>query len=368
MAQESQKVESECVSFISDDKHVFRPLLWGILLVTEVFIYSSYTILAHLCLVEGKLPFRSSSVIFSTEVLKIVLSIAMMLPELGRGGITMPSLSNCIPFVVPAVLYCINNNLSVYMQDQMDPTTYQVMLQLIAVDSLCSNLGHKPSSKASYQTCYTVSFCRKGVLSLKRLSRTKPGIIPHIDPMFSSTEILYRIILQRKLSSVQWISLGVLSISGILDSYGGMQNKASVWSGEIHLTVTGFLMMCAYCWISGLAGVYTEYILKKQYVDIPPRSEHPVVHIRYVLNGTVWALQEAVSGKEGERQLILQAFNRLIMSAIIKHGSNITRLFIISCAMLVMTLLSVAIFQLALNMYYILAFILVVVALYMYHR
>ncbi|XP_048241384.1 probable UDP-sugar transporter protein SLC35A4 [Haliotis rufescens] len=330
MAQESQKVESVCVSFISDDKHVFRPLLWGILLVTEVFIYSSYTILAHLCLVEGKLPFRSSSVVFSTEVLKIVLSIAMMLPELGRGDITMPSLSNCVLFVVPAVLYCINNNLSVYMQIEMDPTTYQI-------------LGNMK---------------------------------------VANTAILYRIIIQRKLSGVQWISLGVLSISGILDSYGGMQNKASVWSGEIHLTVTGLLMMCAYCWISGLAGVYTEYILKKQYETSLHVQNTLLYTFGIVLNGGVWAVQEAVSGKEGERRLNLfegftfktwvivvsLAFNGLIMSAIMKHGSNITRLFIISCAMLVTTLLSVAIFQLALNMYYILAFILVVVALYMYHR
>ncbi|XP_046328935.2 probable UDP-sugar transporter protein SLC35A4 isoform X2 [Haliotis rufescens] len=330
MAQESKKVESVCVSFISDDKHVFRLLLWGILLVTEVFIYSSYTILAHLCLVDGKLPFRSSSVVFSTEVLKIVLSIAMMLPELGRGDITMPSLPNCIPFVVPAVLYCINNNLSVYMQVQMDPTTYQI------------------------------------------LGNTK----------VATTAILYRIIIQRKLSGVQWISLGVLSISGILDSYGGMQNKASVWSGEIHLTVTGLLMMCAYCWISGLAGVYTEYILKKQYETSLHVQNTLLYTFGIVLNGGVWAVQEAVSGKEGERRLNLfegftfktwaivvsLAFNGLIMSAIMKHGSNITRLFIISCAMLVTTLLSVAIFQLALNMYYILAFILVVVALYMYHR
>ncbi|XP_071109677.1 probable UDP-sugar transporter protein SLC35A4 [Haliotis cracherodii] len=330
MAQESQKVESECVSFISDDKHVFRLLLWGILLVTEVFIYSSYTILAHLCLVEGKLPFRSSSVVLSTEVLKIVLSIAMMLPELGRGDIKMPSLSNCIPFVVPAVLYCINNNLSVYMQVQMDPTTYQI-------------LGNMK---------------------------------------VASTAILYRIIMQRKLSSVQWISLGVLSMSGILDSYGGMQNKVSVWSGEIHLTVTGLLMMCAYCWISGLAGVYTEYILKKQYETSLHVQNTLLYTFGIVLNGGVWALQEAVSGKEGERRLNLfegftfktwvivvsLAFNGLIMSAIMKHGSNITRLFIISSAMLVTTLLSVAIFQLALNMYYILAFISVVVALYMYHR
>ncbi|XP_046584414.1 probable UDP-sugar transporter protein SLC35A4 [Haliotis rubra] len=275
-----------------DDTHLLRTILWGILLVTEVFIYSSYTILAHLCLVEGNLPFRSSSVVLSAEVLKIVLSITMMLPELGRGDVTMPSLSHCLPFVVPAVLYCINNNLSVYMQVEMDPTTYQI-------------LGNMK---------------------------------------VATTALLYRVVMQRKLSGVQWMSLGVLCLSGILDSYGSMQNKGL--SGEIHLTVT----------------------------DLPPCSEHFAVHIRH--RHEWWTVGTARGWDRQPRRktfdlfegfYIEDAFNGLIMSAIMKHGSNITRLFIISSAMLLTTLLSVAIFHLALNVYYIVSFVLVVVALYMYH-
>ncbi|XP_046373610.1 probable UDP-sugar transporter protein SLC35A4 [Haliotis rufescens] len=328
--QESQIEESGFKASFCGAKHVLKPMLWKILLVTEVFIYSSFTILAHLCLVEGKLPFRSSSVILCTEVLKIVLSIAMLLPELRRGDMTMPSLSNCLLLMVPAVLYCINNNLSVYMQVQMDPTTYQI-------------LGNMK---------------------------------------VATTAVLYRIIIQRKPTVVQWISIGLLSISGILDSYGGMQTEGAVRSGEMHLTVSGLIMLCTYCCISGFAGVYTEYILKKHYQTSLHVQNTLMYTFGIVLNGGAWALQEAWSGQGEDRRMDLfegftlktwalvvsLAFNGLIMSAIMKHGSNITRLFIISSAMLVTTLLSVAIFQLALNMYYVLAFILVIVALYMYHR
>ncbi|XP_067665230.1 probable UDP-sugar transporter protein SLC35A4 [Haliotis asinina] len=305
-------------------------LLWWFLLIAEVFIYSSYTILAHLCLVEGKLPFRSSSVVLSTEVVKIVLSVAMLLPELRRGDITVPSVANCLPFLVPAVLYCINNNLSVYMQVHMDPTTYQILGNMKVI----------------------------------------------------TTAVLYRVIIQRRLTFIQWASLVVLGTAGMCDSYGGIQAKGLASSGEIHLTAAGLIMMFSYCCVSGFAGVYTEYILKRHYQTSLHVQNTLLYTFGIVLNGGVWALQEAGSSKTGGESsgvfdgftvytwviVVTQAFNGLIMSAIMKHSSNITRLFIISCAMLVTTLLSVAIFHLALNMYYVLAFILVVIALYMYHR
>ena len=56
------------------------------------------------------------------------------------------------------------------------------------------------------------------------------------------------------------------------------------------------------------------------------------------------------------------------MSAIMKHGSNITRLFLISCAMLVTTLLSVAVFSLQPNALFYAAFVLVIIALYLYYK
>ena len=63
----------------------------------------------------------------------------------------------------------------------------------------------------------------------------------------------------------------------------------------------------------------------------------------------------------------LQAMNGLILSAVMKHSSNLIRLLIIACAMVVNTALSMAIFSLQLNLYFNIAFILVIVALKLYH-
>lgn len=64
----------------------------------------------------------------------------------------------------------------------------------------------------------------------------------------------------------------------------------------------------------------------------------------------------------------LQAVIGLIMSAIFKHGNNITRLFLIACAMLVTTVLSVLIFNLQPNAYFCFAFVLVMAALALYYK
>ena len=53
------------------------------------------------------------------------------LPEVIREGFKVPTFSFSIPFAVPAVLYCVNNNIAVHMQLHMDPTTYQVYYMLL---------------------------------------------------------------------------------------------------------------------------------------------------------------------------------------------------------------------------------------------
>ena len=43
-----------------------------------------------------------------------------------ENAVLVPTWRQALPFSVPAVLYSINNNLSVLMQMHMDPATYHV--------------------------------------------------------------------------------------------------------------------------------------------------------------------------------------------------------------------------------------------------
>lgn len=52
-------------------KEVFNVCLWRIMLLSGVFIYGSYTVLVHLCEVDGKIPFSSASMVLVTEIMKV---------------------------------------------------------------------------------------------------------------------------------------------------------------------------------------------------------------------------------------------------------------------------------------------------------
>ena len=81
----------------------------------------------HLCEVNGKMPFSSSSVVLVTEMVKGGMSMSMYFPKFReRGSADLPKLYAALPFAIPALFYAINNNLAVYIQLQMDPATYQV--------------------------------------------------------------------------------------------------------------------------------------------------------------------------------------------------------------------------------------------------
>ncbi len=69
-----------------------------------------------------------------------------------------------------------------------------------------------------------------------------------------------------------------------------------------------------------------------------------------------------------DRFVFFQAVIGLIMSIIMKHGSNILRLFVISCAMVVNTILSKLVFSLQPGVDFWLAFVLVLLALYLYYN
>jgi len=304
-----------------------HPVLWNLMIIAGVMIYGSYTILIHLCEVDGKLPFSSASTVFVTEVMKLIISITLYNTETHTEKFSIPTWRFIAPFAVPAILYCMTNNLGVHIQLQMDPATYQVL----------SNLK------------------------------------------ILSTGLLYRIIIKRPVSGIQWVALGMLAAAGACNGYGGLMSKPGEMSASvIHITVLGLCMILVYSFLSGLAGVYSEYILKGKY-EMSIHIQNSLLYIfGVILNGSIWFFGCLHDG-EGFNLfkgysiytwmvVIFQAVIGLIMSGIMKHASNITRLFLISCAMLVATALSVIVFHLQLNVYFCVAFVLVAIALFLYHR
>lgn len=338
------------VSGVAGTAEGMRSRLWRLTFVLGTLIYGSHSIFINLCQVDGQLPFSTASVVLMTETAKLLISAAIFLVNHRRNkdAFVAPRVQQAWPFAVPAIIYAVNNNLAYTIQLHMDPASFQIL----------SNLK------------------------------------------IATTALLYRLIMKKKIGSVQTFALFLLILAGICNSLGGFVNEkketthtesgmleGELNAGTLHVTFVGLILITIYCFNSGMAGVYTEYILKKS-VELPLSLQNILLYVFGVgLNGGSYFVSALLSEHDGAGthevnethlftgytgltwlMVLTQAFNGLIMSVIFKHSNNIARLFLVSASMVVTTLASVALFGLHLNAFFCFAFILVLVALYLYHN
>ncbi|XP_036404372.1 probable UDP-sugar transporter protein SLC35A4 [Megalops cyprinoides] len=300
---------------------------WGALLTLSVVIYGSHAPLIALTKVDGRVPFSPSSCVVMIELTKLLVSLALLVTrDLHTLGVSV-SWRHVVPYALPALLYALNNNLVVFMQAHMDPSTFQVL----------SNLK------------------------------------------IASTALLYSFCLGKRLRPKQWLALSLLMGAGVCHSYSSLEVEEEGRGGgdapgiRLHVSAWGLLLVLTYCLISGLAAVYTELILKTQRLPLSLQNL-----FLYVFGVTVNGAAH-VSGATGDRGFLEgysaavwvivagQATNGLLMAVVMKHGSNITRLFIISCSMLVNTALSWAILGLQLTPIFLLAVLMIGLAAHLYY-
>ncbi|XP_067313069.1 probable UDP-sugar transporter protein SLC35A4 [Pseudorasbora parva] len=309
----------------SSEAEAPRRRRWVLLLLLLVLIYGSHAPLISLTKVDGHVPFSPSSCVVLIEFAKLLVSFASLLASGNlstlKGSVSVMTVA---PYAVPAVLYAFNNNLVVFMQAYMDPSSFQVLSNLKIV----------------------------------------------------STALLYTSCLGKRLRRGQWIALGLLVAAGVCHSYSGLDWEPSEEDeSRLHITSWGLLLVLVYCFISGLAAVYTERVLKTQ--RLPLSLQNLFMYIF----GVAINLASHLSSGGGERQGFLEGFsalvwliiagqaaNGLLMSVIMKHGTGITRLFVISSAMLVNGVLSWGLLGIQLTPYFLFPVVLIGWAVYLYYR
>ncbi|KFQ31122.1 putative UDP-sugar transporter protein SLC35A4, partial [Merops nubicus] len=293
---------------------------WGLMLALSVAIYGSHAPLLTHCKVDGVIPFSSAAVVVLVELTELGLSLLCLLTwDRDLLGVTI-SWHHVVPFALSALLYAANNNLVVHMQLFMDPSTYQVLSNLKIV----------------------------------------------------STALLYSLLLRRRLGARRWLALLLLVAAGVSYSCGGLQDPGGPSRMELHITPVGLVLISVYCLISGLSAVYTEAILKTQ--ALPLSLQNFFLYFFGVLLNSMGYFWSGTEGGflEGFSSWVLvivisQALNGLIMSVVMKHSSNITRLFVISCSILVNALLSVALFDLQLTLLFFVAVVCIGLAVHLYY-
>ena len=317
-----QDTEKENVHFpmrFQLKQHIFFRLI----VFFQVLVGGSFSILVHLCEQNGRIRFSSITLNFLIEFFKLILSICSLIysKEFQHKQIHLfPLLKQSSFYSIPALLYFVNNNLAVHIQIQMDPTSYQIL----------SNLK-----------------------------------------IFTTT-ILYRLIIKQKLIKQQYVGLVLLFLSGLVYSYGSI-NNSNTEQHDTYIHPLGIPMILVYCTISGLAGVYNEWILKRYYSE----SIH-LQNIFLYFYGTIFNFLpifylsvhvNLFDGFSVYTWLIIftQVFNGLFMSIVMKYSSNLIRLFIISFSLIVTTFLSHLVFEISFNIFFFISFFIMLCALSLFH-
>ncbi|KAJ6646997.1 UDP-galactose transporter senju, partial [Pseudolycoriella hygida] len=282
-----------------------------------------------------------------TEVLKLIISTCLFLQE--KSEHTLKTLVVSIVdgrkvlalYFVPALLYCLYNNLAFVNLSSFDPTTYYLLLQFRVV----------------------------------------------------ITGVLFQIIFKKYLSKRQWISLIILTIGCMIKQihFGDEPTMTSTTmeaTGEhktknmtgLNLSLSAvFILIQTVC--SCLAGVYNEYLLKDKGSDVNIYVQNVFMYIdSIVCNIVVLVMQGNLLGAFGVESLqsifrinvILIMINNagigIITSFFLKYMNSILKTFASALELLFTAVLCYFIFAMPIYLNTVLAIGVVSFAIYLYSK
>ncbi|XP_031483223.1 CMP-sialic acid transporter 1 [Nymphaea colorata] len=184
---------------------------WYLVAALLTILTSAQGILTTLSKSNGGYKYDYATVPFLAEVFKLAVSCFLLWRE--SQSPTPPKMTtdwrSVRLFPIPSIIYLIHNNVQFATLIYVDASTYQIMGNLKIV----------------------------------------------------TTGILFRVFLRRKLSNLQWMAILLLAIGTTTSQVKGCGEAScdSVFSAPIQGYLLGILSAC----LSALAGVYTEFLLKK---------------------------------------------------------------------------------------------------------
>ncbi|CAN6337741.1 unnamed protein product [Urochloa humidicola] len=271
----------------------------------------------------GKYEYSVTTANFSVEALKCLLSLAALFRTWNRHGVTddnrlTTSFDEVSVYPIPAVLYMVKNLLQYYIFAYVDAPAYQILKNLNII----------------------------------------------------STGVLYRIILKKKLSEIQWAAF-VLLCAGCTTA---QLNPSS--DHVLQTPIQGWMMAIVMALLSGFAGVYTEAIIKKR-----PSRNINVQNFWLYIFGVIFNLvaicvqdYDAVMNKgffHGYSfitvlMILNHALSGIAVSMVMKYADNIVKVYSTSVAMLLTAVVSVFLFSFHLSLAFFLGSTVVSISVYLH--
>ncbi|KAK4268859.1 hypothetical protein QN277_022089 [Acacia crassicarpa] len=301
---------------------------WYFVATLLTILTSSQGILTTLSQSNGGYKYDYATVPFLAEVFKLAVSSLLLRKEFLKSP--MPKMTmewkNVALFVVPSIIYLIHNNVQFATLTYVDTSTYQIMGNLKIV----------------------------------------------------TTGILFRLLLGRRLSNLQWMAIVLLAVGTTTSQVRGCGEAScdSLLSAPIKGYMLGVLSAC----LSALAGVYTEFLMKKNndslyWQNVQLYTFGAIFNMARLLlddfrggfeNGPWW--QRIFNGYTITTWLVVLNLGStgLLVSWLMKYADNIVKVYSTSMAMLLTMILSIFLFNFKPTLQLFLGIVICMMSLHMY--
>ncbi|KAJ8498738.1 hypothetical protein OPV22_009290 [Ensete ventricosum] len=297
--------------------------LKSVVTIALTLLTSSQAILIVWSKRAGKYDYSVTTANFSVEALKCTLSLAALVRIWKSHGVTADntlstSFEEVNVYPIPAILYLIKNLLQYYIFAYVDAPAYQILKNLNII----------------------------------------------------STGVLYRIILKKKLSKIQWAAFILLCAGCTTAQLNSTSDRV------LQTPVQGWVMAIVMALLSGFAGVYTEAIIKKR----PSRNINVQNFWLYVF-GMIFNLVAICIQDYDEVMnkgffhgysfitvcmVLNHALSGIAVSMVMKYADNIVKVYSTSVAMLLTAVVSVFLFGFHLSLAFFLGSMVVSVSVYLH--
>lgn len=301
---------------------------WYVVASFLTILTSSQGILTTLSQSNGGYKYDYATVPFLAEVYKLIVSSLLLWRECQKSPppkITTEWRSVRL-YPIPSVIYLIHNNVQFATLTYVDTSTYQIMGNLKIV----------------------------------------------------TTAILFRLFLRRKLSNLQWMAIVLLAIGTTTSQVKGCGESSceSLFSSPIQGYMLGVLSAC----LSALAGVYTEFLMKKNNDSLYWQNIQ-LYTFGAIFNMAKLVMDDFRSGFEDGPwwQRIFNGYSMttwmvvlnlgstgLLVSWLMKYADNIVKVYSTSMAMLLTMVASVFLFHFKPTLQLFLGIIVCMMSLHMY--